>query len=267
MARPLGGATATVVHPDTVEARALLAHLLAQPWTSRADLVGVQGARAGSGRADGEFWEVEAWFLKTRAPRRFDDAAAAATALVHLAGLKARLGALAPARTVLAVLVRAPRRHELWTIAPRLVTLRERLDGAAGAGRWPEFDQVLAVFASALGAALALSLDDGLGLDANPANFAIQGARLRYLDDDVVATGDALGVEDAFVARFAEYPAAPPAVWAAYVRRVADELLIRLPAATWRRLGLADRLRAAATLRRGAAPHVAALVARVEGGA
>ncbi len=258
---PLDHARVVACRPDTPAARAVLDELVAVAWTPRADLVGVQGPRAGSGRTDGEFWQHGAWFAKSRAGRRHVDAGAAIAATERLYALKVRLGELTPARTLVVALAAPDEGAQVWTIAPRLQTLRERLDAAAEDARWPEFGLALTAFASGLGETLELSLGAGLGLDANPANFATQGARLRYLDDDVTATRDALGVEDAFVARFVEYPAAPPAVLDAYTRRMVDELRARTSAEIRARLDLDRRFTAAATLRRGTAPHVERLLA------
>jgi hypothetical protein len=261
---PFEGGRAVALRPDSPETRAIVDRVLGLRWTSRADLVGVQGARAGSGRSDGEFWQAADWFLKSRSTRRFDDAAAAAAAADRLFDVKRRLGVLAPARSVVAVVAAPGRGWQVWTIAPQLVTLRERLDAAARDARWNEFGYAIAAFAAGLGETIVTSLHAGLGLDANPANFATQGARLRYLDDDVTATRDALGIEDAFAARFAEYPAAPAEVWDGYVRRMAAELLARSSPSVRARLGLARRFVAAATLWRGAAPHVERLLALLE---
>ena len=252
------------IRPDDDRARRTAADVLGGPLTSRVDLVGVNGPRAGSGRADGEFWQVGGWFLKSRGACVYADRATALAALDRRFAHKHALGALAPTRSILVVTTSPAGAHQLWTLAPLLVTLRERLDAAATAGRWDEFARVLTGFALALGLALSASLDDGLCLDASPANFAPQGGRIRYIDDDVIDRRDALGVEDAFVARFTEYPSAPAAQWQRYTARFAREGEARTTAADRARLRLAERLRAAAVLRRGSGPHVEALLARLE---
>ncbi len=262
-ARPLAGGRVVDTRPETAEVRALIDAALTRSWRSRAELVGVQGARIGSGRTDGEFWDCEGWFLKSRATRRWVEVGPGREALATLHDRRRRLGPLVPARSALALIAAPDGGCQLWTLAPLLVTLRERLDVAAAAGAWTPFGYALIAFATGLGEAVTASVETGLGLDVNPANFAPQGARLRYLDDDVLATREALGLEDAFVGRFAEYPAAPPAVWEGYVRRTGDELVARAPAVL--RTRLAARLRAAAILRRQAAAHADRLAARLEG--
>lgn len=257
---PLGSGRVLAVRPDDAAGRAI-AEVLTQPMTPRPDLVGVQGPRPGSGRTDGQFWEGDRWFVKSRGARIFGDAAAATAELERMAGLKVRLGVLAPQPSVV-VLTVAPVGHQVWTIAPRLVTLRERLDAAARIGRWGEFDRALTAFVTALGEAVTCSREEGLGLDANPSNFAIQGGRLRYIDDDVTATRDGLGVEDGFVARLTEYQAAPRWVWDGFARRVGDELLARVPPTA--RRSLAARLTAAAVLRPGSTELAARVRARLE---
>lgn len=250
------------VRPDLASARRIASQVVELPWTSRSELVSVQGARVGSGRTDGEFWQAGAWFVKSRRGRRFHEVAPAIAAAEQLFELKQRLGPLVPANSVF-VVVRAGGEAQVWTVSPVLVTIRERLDATAAQGRWREFAHAIAAFAVVLGETLTASLEKGLGLDANPANFAIQGARLRYLDDDVTSTRDALGIEDAFVARFAEY-APPPGVWETYVRRTADEVRARTTESDRHRLGLRRRFAAAGSLRRGTPAHVEHLLALVE---
>jgi hypothetical protein len=253
------------IRPDgDDDARRLAGELLAGPLVPRGDLVGVHGPRAGSGRSDGEFWQADAWFLKSRAVWVFGERAAAVAALDRRFAVKRALGDLVPSRSIYAVTAGPPGAFQLWTIAPLLVTLRERLDAASAAARWDDFARALAGFGLALGEALTASLDGGLCLDASPANFAPQGGRVRYIDDDVVDRRDALGLEDAFVARFTEYPAAPAALWDDYAARFTRELDARSSPDDRARLRLAERLRAAATLRRGSAPHVERVLAALE---
>lgn len=257
---PLAGGRVVAVRPDDEPGRAA-AGALAEPMTPRPDLVGVQGPRPGSGRTDGQFWEGDRWFAKSRGARIFADAELAARELERLAAVKAQLGVLAPSPSVV-VWTEGAAGHQIWTVAPRLVTLRERLDASARIGRWGEFDRVLTAFATALGEAMTWSREAGLGLDANPSNFAIQGGRLRYIDDDVTATRDGLGVEDGFVARLTEYQAAPRWIWDGFARRVADELIARVPAPE--RPRFAARLAAAATLRPGSVELATRVRARLE---
>jgi len=258
----LAGAAVVEVDPADEPSRRVVDGLIGARLTVRSDLVGVQGPRAGSGRADGEFWQHDGWFLKCRRSREHDDEPAALAALAELAALKRALGTLTPVRSILAVLREADHRLRLWTIAPTLVTLRERLDGAAAIGAWAALRRSLLAFAHALGVTVRRSVEDGLLLDPNPANFAVQGGRLRYLDDDVGRSHGALGVEDAFVARLTEYPGAPLEILAAYGDRFCDELALT-PAAIGE-LALPARLASAAVLRPGSAPWVDRVRARLE---
>jgi hypothetical protein len=262
MAHALAAVRVLAARPSDATSLAVLDEIAGARLVARGDLVGVHGARPGSGRTDGEFWEGSAWFAKTRASRRYADVLHAIAELDRLYEIKLGLGALTPAGSVLTV-VDGPRGIELWTIAPRLTTLRERLDSAAAAARWDLFAQALAGFARGLGEAIACSIELGLGLDANPANFAVQGGRLRYIDDDVIATRAALGVEDAFVARIAEYAAAPAAVWRRYADQFADEIVARLAPERQRELGLGPRLVAAGELRPGVTPLVRHVLERL----
>jgi hypothetical protein len=260
---PLAGLQVVAVRPDRADARATAEQVFAGPAISRADLIGVHGPRPGSGRADGEFWQADPWFLKTRAVLGFAASSAAVAALERLFARKTALGALVPPRSIFVVTTGSADGFQVWTLAPRLVTLRERMDDAAAAGRWEALARALAGFALGLGEAVSASLDAGLCLDASPANFAACGGRLRYIDDDVAASHDALGVEDAFVARFTEY-AAPEAVWLAYAQRFARELALRVTPGALARLRFAVRLKAAASLRRGSAPYVERVLAALE---
>lgn len=263
-ARPLASTLVAVVRPDRVEARTTAERVLAGPLVSRKDLVGIQGPRPGSGRADGEFWQADGWFLKSRSIRVYDHLERATTALDSLFADKCALGELSPWRSIFVVAASQVGTFQLWTIAPRLVTLRERLDAASTAASWDEFARALSGFGLALGEALSSSVEGGMCLDPNPANFAVQGGRVRYIDDDIARSRDALGIEDAFVARFAEYAGVPTAVWAGYEQRFVREIACRVSQRERTRLRLAERLRAAATLRRASRPYVDRVIAALE---
>jgi hypothetical protein len=97
-----------------------------------------------------------------------------------------------------------------------------------------------------------------------PANFAVQGGRVRYIDDDVARSRDAIGLEDAFTGRFAEYAGVPAEVWDGYAVRFARELALRVSPDDRIRLRLAMRLRAAARLRPASAPHVERVLRALE---
>jgi hypothetical protein len=260
------GALASVqiaaVRPDRAEEHATAERVLAGPLRRRVDLVGVQ-SRPGSGRTDGEFLQDERWFLKSRATRVHRSRAGAMAALDRLYADKRALGELAPSRTILFVTADGGERYQLWTLAPRLVTLREELDTASAAGAWDSFTRSIAGYNAGLSAALASSIEGGLCIDASPSNFARQWGRLRYIDDDVTPRRDALGIEDAFVGRFGEYPA-PDSVWDEYIRQFARDIAARVPRAQRIELRLEERLRSAAVLRRGAVPYVARLLETLE---
>jgi hypothetical protein len=218
---------------------------------SRSELVGVNGGRVGSGRTDGEFWEYGGWFLKSRSSRRFQDRGEATVAFERLRDLKRRLDDLVPAHSVLALLRTDDGQYQIWTIAPRIETVREWLDRSAATEDRVELTRGLCAFARCLGVGVAVALDAGLSLDLNPGNFAIQGARVRYIDDDIAVRDDAVGVEDAFLARFAEYPDTSDDTWGAYVERFAVEVAAAGPVARVVSLGIPERVAVAAQLWRG----------------
>jgi hypothetical protein len=257
---PLASLRIIAVRPDREHERATATRVLAGPLVERSDLVAVGGPRPGGG----EFWQADGWFLKSRAIRRYDQLEPATTALDSLFAVKRALGELSPARSILAVARTEASAFQLWTIAPQLVTLRERLDATSAAGRWDEFAGALAGYDLALGESLSSSIDAGICLDPSPANFATQCGRVRYIDDDVAANRDALGIEEAFVARFAEYPDAPATVWDAYVWRFVRELTLRLSPRDRSRLQLANRLRAAALRRCAGRPYVDRVLTALE---
>jgi hypothetical protein len=92
----------------------------------------------------------------------------------------------------------------------------------------------------------------------------VQGGRVRYIDDDVARSRDAIGIEDAFAGRFGEYAGVAPEVWDGYVLRFARELALRVSPDERVRLRLAVRLRAAARLRPASAVHVERVLGALE---
>ena len=259
--RALASVQLAAVRPDRPEQRAIAERVFAGPLICRTDL----GARrARSGRDDREFWQGDGWFLKSRLLRRYEDLGRATAALASLFAVKRALGELSPTQSILVVAAHPPGGYQLWTLAPLLVTLRERLDATSAAASWDAFAIALAGYGLALGESLSSSIDAGICLDPSPANFAIQGGRVRYLDDDVAVNRQALGIEDAFVARFAEYAGAPRSAWEAYVWQFVRELALRLSPGDYRRRRLAGRLRAAGMLRGAGRPNVDRVLAALE---
>ncbi len=127
--------------------------------------------------------------------------------------------------------------------------LRTVQDRAVARSAPSVFRRELLAFARCLGIAAESACERSLTLDPNPGNFAVQGGRLRYIDDDVTVGRDALGIEDAFLARIAEYPGVPDEIWSQYVERFACEIdALEDPAFTAR---LAQRVLFAARLRQG----------------
>src|SRR5262245_35620694 len=199
--RPLAAMRIVAVRPDRAEDRATAERVLTGPLVDRRDLAALHGSGPERG---GEFWQADGWFLKSRSSRRYDQLDQAMAALDSLCAVKRALGDLSPARSILAVAATPTGAFQLWTIAPQLVTLRERLDATAAAARWDDFAGALAGYDLALGESLSSSVDTGICLDPSPANFATQGGRVRYIDDDVAINRDAPGIEEAFLARFTE---------------------------------------------------------------
>jgi hypothetical protein len=258
---PLAPIRVVAVRPDRAEERATAEHVLAGPLVDRRDLAAGRGAGA---THSGEFWQSDGWFVKSRTQRRFTELEPATAALDRLFAVKRALGELSPARSILAVGATAAGVYQVWTIAPQLVSLRERLDATAAAARWDDFAGALAGYDLALGESLSSSIDTGICLDPSPTHFATQGGRVRYIGDDVAINRDALGLEEAFVARFAEYPGAPTTVWDAYVWRFVRELALRLSPRDRSRLQLAERLRSAARVRCAGRPYVDRVLAALE---
>ena len=257
------------VRPDRADERATAERVLAGPLVDRRDRALRGTSTAGGGGAGGgagsEFWQADGWVVKSRSPRPYHQLDQATAALDRLFAVKRALGELSPARSILAVTATGGGgEFQLWTIAPPLVTLRERLDATAAAARWDDFAGALAGYDLALGESLSSSIDTGICLDPSPTNFATQGGRVRYVGEEVAINRDALGLEEAFLARFAEYPAAPATVWDAYVWRFVRELALRLSPKDRSRLQLTERLRSAALLRCAGRPYVDRVLAALE---
>jgi hypothetical protein len=257
------GYRARSLFPDTRAMHELVLALLRAHLLPRTDLVGVQGKGNGSGRHDGEFWQDARCFLKTRQDRKFTDEGQAIRAFARLCAMKLKLDSLTPAKSLMVVLQSPAGTFEVWTVAPLLFTLREELNAAHAQGNEAALCRGLVAYAHCLGRALESAEQLSLSIDAHPANFARQGGRPRYIDDDAAERRDAVGIEDAFLARISDYPDVSEETWVTYALRFCAEAKLQLPEGSLTREALPERLRHAARLKPSTsawAEHIARLL-------
>lgn len=155
---------------------------------------------------------ADGWCLKTSTSRRFDDDDAARMALIELARTKTTLGALPIEGTVLAIGGDAATGYWVWTFAPWRTSLRGAMTGAIAAGDPEALGAVLVQLVGAVTEAFERALRAGQGLDLHPSNFAMDGERLVYLDDEPPPAPPVPNAAHAILQRAGELPAYPAVV-------------------------------------------------------
>jgi hypothetical protein len=123
--------------------------------------------------------------LKTSLRRRYLDSVEAKSALLALVRSKLWLQAFLASETVLSLSADRKGVHWLWTVTPWLVTLREQMAHADAASDERALGRALGEFAKTAVASLALAVRSGVAMDVHPSNFARDGGRTVYLDDDI----------------------------------------------------------------------------------
>jgi signal recognition particle receptor subunit beta len=239
---PDPASTGPLVWP-AVRGRQVLQALVSLPPERRDDLVGRHGTSDGSGASDVIILQQGDWCLKTSRRRCFATVDDGRVALAQLARRKVGLGAWVHPDTVLCVAAADDGVCWLWTVTPWLTTLRAWMRSAARASNDDELAKALEVFADVVMASVKLAAQAGTVLDVHPANFAVAGDRIVYLDDDIVAGSSLPTVGHAIVRRIDEYAEHPAAV-ERYVSRLAAGLS-ELSPEIGRRLDLRNRIEAA----------------------
>lgn len=130
---------------------------------------------------------------KTSRERRIEDPAAARAALLDLARARVRLGDLHAPDTTLVLATGPDGATWLWTVAPWVTTLRERLDAT---GDEAAVASAARAYADAIAQALVLAVRDGVGLDVDPSHFGQVGDRIVYLSDAISTTSSAAAILD-----------------------------------------------------------------------
>jgi signal recognition particle receptor subunit beta len=169
----------------TPRGRETLRSLAGEPLRKRTDLVGRPSASNGSGTSDAFIYQAGKWCLKTSLRRRYLDSVEAKSALLALVRSKLWLQAFLASETVLSLSADRKGVHWLWTVTPWLVTLREQMAHADAASDERALGRALGEFAKTAVASLALAVRSGVAMDVHPSNFARDGGRTVYLDDDI----------------------------------------------------------------------------------
>lgn len=189
----------------------------------RTDLIGQHGASDGSGTSDAILFEIGDWFLKTSPRRRYDDVDQAREALLRLARKKVTLGDLLMPQTVLTLRPEESGELWLWTVAPRVETLRSRMVEAERQGDQVALGEALSLFARAAVASMLAARRRQILLDVHPGNFATVAGRVVYLDDDIDEGGEMPLIGHLLLGRVGEYEHRPAAI-DAYLSALETEL-------------------------------------------
>ncbi|WP_394841964.1 GTPase domain-containing protein [Pendulispora brunnea] len=227
---PAGGIWPSTTGRDIVR-RALAGGVCVQ----RHDLAGQHGLADGSGASDTIILQAGSYCLKTSQRRHFSTFEAARDALVRTARLKRMLGELLPGDTVLCLASDGDNGTWLWTISPWLSTLRSRMLQA-------DDDEDAAIdalrhFAAAAVDAMLLASRQSLILDLHPSNFALDGKRVVYVDDDVGIGANHPALGYALIQRIEECAHAPRRV-EAYLDALERGITSRLHREDIEKLGL-----------------------------
>jgi hypothetical protein len=220
--------------------RELLRKLPMSKAVLRPEFVQRQGKVDGSGKADTVLYSAGDYCLKTSTRRRFDKEAVALSQLDGLVRRKNSLGALLPNPTVLMLQPDDSGHLWLWTISAWTPSLRAEMAQAEASHANALLSDCLVRYAQASFAALAL-LDQGVCLDVNPSNFAREGNRIVYIDDDIESLRAMPLLGYAWLKRVDEYAQMPDCT-DRYIRELETGLLERVPARLATELGLVSSL-------------------------
>ena len=170
----------------------------------RTDLVGGSNRTGGSAGALGRFAEIGGWFFKTSAHRCFEQQSRALRDELAREELRQGLGIYSPARIWFASLGTDAR---VWccSLTPTLPVLRDVWNATS-----PEADLTCwQLYLAAFEVSFECAATGAILLDCNPNNFALDGEKLRYIDDDLGVDGGRAPFGHQALLRLREYESSP----------------------------------------------------------
>ncbi len=205
------------IEPPGALVEGLLRRLARGSFAERSDLTGGSNLAGGSASAFGRFVELESEFLKASTRRRYAELGEALAAELAAEGRRRRLGIYHPERVWF-----LSRGTDGWlwagSLTPRLPMLREDFNRPGG----PQ-GRTWSLYLEALELSLSLAEREGVFLDWNPSNFALEGGRLFYVDDDLLG-GRAPALAVQALLRLREYAESDLAGRLAFVEGLAATL-------------------------------------------
>lgn len=219
---PVAPQQVAAVLPANLPIDTLLGRLAAEPLCIRSDLRGTSNARGGSGGLFGHFVEAGDWFIKANAGKRYDTLAEATAQEQGAEHLRQELEIYHPDRVWF---VSCGLDEHLWTcsLTPKLLVLRQLFESSGGdsADAWRHYERALEL-------AFRLALERSVFLDCNPNNFAVDGDRLYYIDDDLVFEPGGVSFVTQALLRLREYGGSSEPLRLRFLNGLA-EILLALP--------------------------------------
>lgn len=186
-------------------------------------------------------YEAGTWCLKTSPRRCYPTLEQARDALVLLARNKMALRSMLVENTVLTLRSEATGSQWLWTISPWLTTLGRTMLLAKRDRDTGALEQALMDYARAVLEALKLAVRQHVQLDVHPSNFAKEGSKVVYIDDDIFSGERPPRVGHALLGSLEDFCEFPDAL-DAYASRLLSGLKEELRAPELALLGLRDAL-------------------------
>lgn len=158
------------------------------------------------GAAEGLLLQAGPFSLRTSAGRRYPEADEARNALLRLARNKLLLGPLLPRDTVVSLAFDGQDGAAwLWTITPRVTTLRDLMADAERSRDECRLATALVAYVEAVWRTLEIAVHRGFAPRFEPDCFGLQADGLCYLDDDIDPDRRPTGAARALLARIGEF--------------------------------------------------------------